>query len=430
MIFEDEVLNKEYQTIKIINESYEAEGKILQESRIKELIDFASSHVEAYKAYNGKTLKSFPVINKQVILQNKRAYITPLEVLNEIEYYSKTTSGSSGTPFEFQQDSNCRMKLTASLKYWNHSVGFHEGDLILHLRSLRQYYTGSNEKQDFVHNKDLNIIYVDNADMNDAKLEKICKIIYNRHVKLVRGYLTSIDAITEYAIVHNMKLHHEGEDLIILSNGELLSETVRRRVIDKLGCHIVSQYGSEELGVLGMSELDAPGDKITLDLANHYFELLKLDSDEPVEKGEIGRIVVTDLSNYAMPLIRYDIGDLAVKGNTVDGELVSLEHLVGRRTDMICRTDGTFLDFFNSCPASVHNNENISQWQFIQKTQKTYDLVLKPANDIVYSQEKNIIDDLRKLLGTDADISIIYEKNIPVQVSGKRKTVINEYKKR
>ena len=428
IVLKDPIMDREYRIIKKINESYETDGVVLQQKRLEELLNFATTNIEAYKEIEGCNIKEFPVVNKQIILKDKAKYIASKESLGESEYYVKTTSGSSGTPFEFPQDSMCRIKLAASLKYFNHTIGFCEGDLMLHMRSFRQYYLGVNEKPDYVHNEDLNIIYVDNADMRDEKLERICKLIYEKHVKLVRGYLTSIDAVTEYAVKNSLPLHHENEELIILSNGELLAETVRHRVIDKLGCHIVSQYGSEELGVLGMSEINRPGNKMNLDLANHYFEILKLDSDAPAEEGEVGRIVVTDLSNYAMPMIRYDLGDLAVKGKSINGNVVSIEQLVGRRTDMICRTDGTFFDFFNSCPRSVHNNEDISQWQFIQKSKDTYVLNIKPNNDSVYSQENMIVEDLQKILGDDAKIIVKYETEIPVQVSGKRKTIINEYK--
>lgn len=39
---------------------------------------------------------------------------------------------------------------------------------------------------------------------------------------------------------------------------------------------------------------------------------LKMDSDEPAEDGELGRIVITDLYNYAFPILRYDNGDTAI----------------------------------------------------------------------------------------------------------------------
>ncbi len=77
-----------------------------------------------------------------------------------------------------------------------------------------------------------------------------------------------------------------------------------------------------------------------LNRANCYIEVLKFDSDEQVAPGELGRIVVTDFTNYAMPMIRYDIGDVATIGETHNGILLSLDNLSGRKTDMIFKTNG------------------------------------------------------------------------------------------
>lgn len=107
-----------------------------------------------------------------------------------------------------------------------------------------------------------------------------------------------------------------------------------------------------------------------LNLANCYMEILKFDSDEPVADGELGRIVVTDLTNYAMPMIRYDIGDVAMVGEKKSGIMVSIDNLGGRKTDLIIRTDGTQVDFFNSVSPDLYLNEGISQYQFIQKGEK------------------------------------------------------------
>ena len=69
-----------------------------------------------------------------------------------------------------------------------------------------------------------------------------------------------------------------------------------------------------------------------------------------MEEGELARIVVTDLFNYAMPLIRYDTGDLAVveKHEKYGKVITSIE---GRRTDFIYNTSGDVLS-----PYSVINN--------------------------------------------------------------------------
>ena len=59
-----------------------------------------------------------------------------------------------------------------------------------------------------------------------------------------------------------------------------------------------------------------------------------MDSDEPVEEGEVGRLVITDLFNYAFPMIRYDTGDLGIMANH-DSEWSTVRDVYGRRRDVI-----------------------------------------------------------------------------------------------
>ncbi|OKZ19030.1 MAG: hypothetical protein BHV77_12590 [Bacteroides sp. 43_108] len=161
--------------------------------------------------------------------------------------------------------------------------------------------------------------------------------------------------------------------------------------------------------------------------ANCFVEILKIDSDEPVEKGEIGRVVVTDFSNYAMPMIRYDVGDLASIGAvSSDGTILSLENLTGRKTDLIFKTNGEPLDLWNSIPSEIYNNSNIRQWQFIQNGEKSYLFRL-----CLYEEKPEFIKftkiELKKILGDDAIIEVECVNEIPVLSSGKRKVVINNW---
>lgn len=165
-----------------------------------------------------------------------------------------------------------------------------------------------------------------------------------------------------------------------------------------------------------------------LNLANCYMEILKFDSDEPVADGELGRIVVTDLTNYAMPMIRYDIGDVAMVGEKKSGIMVSIDNLGGRKTDLIIRTDGTQVDFFNSVSPDLYLNEGISQFQFIQKGEKEYLLKLNLKDESLKAMTDRFVGYVKKVVGEDANCKVEYVSEIPVLSSGKRKVVINEWK--
>ena len=79
-----------------------------------------------------------------------------------------------------------------------------------------------------------------------------------------------------------------------------------RRISSGLGCRFLDKYGTSELGVVAASCGRGPGMHIFEDL----FVVETLRDGRPAEAGQVGRVAITDLVNTAMPLIRYDVGDV------------------------------------------------------------------------------------------------------------------------
>lgn len=224
-----------------------------------------------------------------------------------------------------------------------------------------------------------------------------------------------------------LKFNHK---VMFISVGELLQEWLRKRVVDYLKCDIISQYGNEENGIFGQSDINGSGRHINLNGAGCIVEVLKINSDEPAEKEELGRVVVTDFTNYAFPMIRYEIGDLAAPCEYYsDGTIKSLDKLSGRVTDMIYNTQGEIIDIYNSIPTEIFNNPLIKQFQFIQTDEKEYLMNISTENDNVKTEEQKFMDKLKDVLGRDASVKINWVNELPVLNSGKRKIVINEWKK-
>ena len=402
-------------------------GEIIREKRLNELLCFAKKNVSFYKKWNGQlnSLNDFPVVNKQTYLQNYADFLTPKELIpgQKGELHIQRTSGSTGTPFELPQDTRCRTRRIATIKFGNELIGFHSFEPMVHLRSLKHYYKGN---PTIVHNKDLNITYIDNAELNDTKINDIINAINNTKAKVVRGYTTAIDTICSYAISHRIKLDCHPT---FITGGEVLLESLRLKIINELHCNVISQYANEENGVFGQTELNKKGTSIILNRACCFLEILKFDRDEPAAPGELGRIVVTDFTNYALPMIRYDIGDVASTGKIENGILMSIDNLAGRKTDMVYNTSGQLIDLFNSISAEVYNNIKIQQWQFIQEGEKEYILRLVTSDMGVKNIPHHFELLMKDLLGQDAIVKIEYPEEIPVLNSGKRKIVICKYQK-
>ena len=165
-----------------------------------------------------------------------------------------------------------------------------------------------------------------------------------------------------------------------------------------------------------------------LNHADYYFETLKFDSDEPAGYGELGRIVITDLHNYAFPIIRYDTGDVGMllPPDKFSHGYPVLGKLFGRRMDLCFTTDGNVFSPM-AIGRIMKHYDFVSQWQFIQKEEKRYCLKL------IYEKENvamaDLLHSLKEVVGQDAKIDIVKVDEIPVLASGKRKPVVNEWKR-
>ncbi len=390
--------------------------------QLAELIAFAKKNTDFYAQVKGDKLSDFPVLTKQDILAKYNKFKVKKECIpfQEGEIHVQETSGSTGTPFQVYQDTRCRQWRIASLKYGNDLINFTEGAPFAQIRALGYYF---DVKSMITHNAETNITYIDNSDLCEKNMKKIIDEFNDRKVELVRSYMTSIDLITAYASEKGIELTSHPT---FISSGEMMQETLRTRIVDTLKCNIISQYCNEENGVIAQTNLNMPSTTMTLNLATMIVEILKLDSDEPAEEGELGRIVITDLFNYAFPMIRYDLGDTAKIGEIRDGIITKISDLGGRKTDFIRKTNGERIHLWNCMPLIIYHNLMIKQWQFIQESATEYTLNLIPAEPLSPDFIKEAESEFKKLLGQDAIITIVIKDEIPILTSGKRKAIISK----
>jgi phenylacetate-CoA ligase len=164
-----------------------------------------------------------------------------------------------------------------------------------------------------------------------------------------------------------------GESLcfdLILSGACAMTAEARRLAERIFKSRVADIYGAAEAGIIAYECPDC-GLHHTCD-ETIFVELLR-DDGRPCEEGEIGRVVVTPLYNYAMSLIRYEIGDYATRGPACapcGRGLSSLSSIVGRDRNLFVLRDGRVILPY------IHNSlrEHLSYRQ-VQMVQTTYDRV-------------------------------------------------------
>jgi phenylacetate-CoA ligase len=138
-------------------------------------------------------------------------------------------------------------------------------------------------------------------------------------------------------------------------------------------------------------------------------------------EGETGRVVATDLRNFATPLVRYDIGDLAEVGPACPcgRGLPTLSRIVGRERNLVLMPDGTrhwpilgYRSFREIAP--------LMQYQFIQDGRETIELRLVTARPLSPGEEAGLTACVQKNLGFPFEVRFTYFSNrLPVSANGK-----------
>lgn len=415
-------ITKEYKDVKRIMTLPFLEQREIQNEYLKKIIEHAEKTTPYYSEFKSLDITDMPVVNKSIIKEN-------FEAFQSIEYkdakkHSMSTSGSTGTPFTVYQDMRKRSRVLAELIYFNEIVGQRVGDKFCFFRvwTKNDLKTSQNNKLAlFAKNE----IPIDIAHLDDENMEKIRQFLKKtKDINEIMGYASTHKRLVQYI----EKCGDSPSDFsikLIVSGSEMLESGARKKLQKQFGCPVVSRYSNQENGVLGQQCKDS--EKYHVNSASYYIELLKLDSDEPAEIGELGRIVVTDLFNYAMPMIRYDTGDLAIQAESCNcgWDTMILDNLQGRRVDVCVAPDGRLLSPL-LLDKFMEPFVNLAQFQFIQEDENYYILKINdPNNEYKDSQFEEI---LRALLGDTAVFKIERVDGIPCLDSGKYKQMICKYK--
>lgn len=398
-------------------------GFPIQQRHLNELLKHATENSSYYKLYSGCKLGHFPVVNKSILNEHYSEVCVPIDKIPGQEgdkVHIQKTSGSTGTPFSIPQDTRKRNRRVAELKYFNEQVGFKSHEMLGQCRIWTKWQSKS-KWQSFKEN----IIPINISKMDDKTVAMLMETVKKHKIVALRAYASWYDALVKYMEEGKGDPKDLSTVKVCISSSEALNEETRAKMRAIAGIPIVEAYADEEAGMLAQQRIDDTN--YYLNHSGYVFEFLKLDSDERAEPGELARIVITDLFNYAFPLIRYDTGDTAVyeRGNERSNGWNYISILYGRRLDLVYNTSGQPVHPMNFARI-LKNLPGIIQWQFIQKTEKEYLIKLNANKNL---SVENTLKEIKAILGDNANVSVEYVNDIPVLASGKRKPVVCEWKK-
>ncbi|MDP8240576.1 MAG: hypothetical protein P9X24_15900 [Candidatus Hatepunaea meridiana] len=387
----------------------------MSELRCQNLLQEACRNVPYYKEFSDDVirLEDFPILQKSQIRANYNAFFSTRFKRGSL--IPVTTSGSYGTPFTFWLTKQRKARQVAEVIYFGKWAGYSVGQKHAYVRVIHK----SGLKK-FIQNE----ILMSPIIMDDAWLQEQRILLKKKRVKIIIGYPTAIGSLAAFCYKNGDNASCFNVTGIITTSEPILPNT-REIIKNTFNCSILSRYSSEELGVIAQ-ECPICGN-YHLNIASLIVEMLDLNYDKPAQIGQLGRIVVTDLFSHAMPLIRYDTGDIAIKASSKSCTFNTpvMDSVQGRSIEMIYSVNGNPISPF-SINGAMRDIDNIIQFQFIQVKASVYTIRLNVLPDFNY--ESIILQRMHNILGNTATVNIEYVSDIPPLLSGKRPYIINELK--
>lgn len=338
--------------IKTMEYKNKEEIMAIQREKLKNILLHAYKNVPYYNTVlsgscvviDGKVnldnFSKIPILTKEIIRKNFEELKS--RDSNNRGSFLNSSGGSTGVPVEFIQDRKFLDRIMATKIYFQLINGKDIGENEIHLwGSEKDILKNSIGLKVKLYNWLLNRVFLNSFIMSEEKMKNYVKIWNDFKPITVWTY---VESIYEFAKFIDRNNFYVWSPRSIITTAGTLHEDVRDFVEKVFKTKVINQYGSREVGNIAVECSKQEGLHIF-----EYSQFLEvLDNDlKPVIEGEVGNIYVTNLDNYSMPMIRYEIGDMGKVSNKMCscGRGFSiLSEITGRVTEHFVRKDGTLVN--------------------------------------------------------------------------------------
>jgi phenylacetate-CoA ligase len=326
------------------------------------------------------------------------------------------TGGSTGTPIRFFLSGDRKSSRAAATLRHNRWAGWEVGDRAAVIWGAPRDRPPDGWRARLYAAVMREPLWLDAAEMTEATLSRFHAELHRHRPTVLQCYARAVVLFARWLEANRLRPHRPRS---IITSAEVLEAEDRALLERVFGCSVFNRYGCREVSVIA-SECPAHSGLHVM------AEGLYLEIDAPhgaAAPGETGSILVTDLLNYAMPLIRYRIGDMGswAMGNCPCGRgLPRLERVAGRVTDFLVGADGRLVSGVFLATYVVAQRPSLGQVQIRQERAGAVTYRLRPGRD--FNQEPDtayLREQTRRYLGATAEADVEIVAELPNEVSGK-----------
>lgn len=406
------------------------ELEALQALRLQKLVCHAYENVPYYRRVfeerrltpsdirTPADLYKLPILTKQLV----RMHAEELRARNvpRCRFRVGRTGGSTGIPLKLLLDKHCILFDHALIhRHWSWA-GYRPGDRVVYLRGLTLVPADKHQSTYWRFDRGENKIYLSGFHLSSDVMPLYVEKLQQWRPKFIAGYPSALFTLARF-------MRHEGVGVpvqAIFTSSEKLSELERKVIEEQFQCKVWDRYGTgERLVVTQQCEYGTYHQ-------NTEFGVLQVDSPlrEPVYVGQKGMLILTGLTNYSMPLIRYAIEDVGcvVAGNCPCGRKLPLAGVVdGRKDDVIVTAESRVMP--RAGLDQIHEFvQNIERCQLVQR--KVGEVVIRVQPRPGFNQEDSaeLVRQLRRRLGAGTKIGFEIVERLELTATGKQRFIVSE----
>ena len=411
----------------------------LHSRKLGRMLRFSCTHVPYYReqfralgltgrdaqARPLEVLAALPLLDKTIL--RERFEDLQSNDLGNRRWFFNTSGGSTGEPVRFVQDGAYQNRMMGGKALFDNWSGYASGEPQVRLwGSERDLLTGREDVRTRVGRWLRNETPLNTFRMSDADMRHYVETINRVAPVQVLAYAESAFELACFIEREGLKIH---SPRAVMTSAGTLYPHMREAIERVFGARVFNRYGSREAGDIACECEGHRG--LHVNPYTHRVEIVSEDGS-PCAPGRTGEIVVTLLTNEAMPLLRYRIGDMAAwaQGPCSCGRSWPLlEQVSGRVMEVFRRRDGSpvvpeyFIHFIGVTMRGELNF--IKKFQVIQEGFDKLKMLVVPRVGKEearrqLSAKKEMLDDLVvKVMGERCGLEVLLVEDIPKTPSGK-----------
>lgn len=334
--------------------------------------------------------------------------------------YPLHTSGSTGTPLHL-------LGTIETLVYWRalaiRNYQWHSRDFTKRYAKIKwdnnDHSMGDGSQVDYWSDATQGFIATGPSLHLNVKmaLEDQVKWLARKKPAYFLSYPSQIQLLAEFCIDQGITITSIEQ---VETVGEMVNDELATLVDKAWGAKLINIYSSEEFGYIAIQCPEY--NHLHVNAESVFLELLD-ENNQPASPGEIGKVVISHLHNFATPLLRYEIGDYAQFGEPCPcgrDALPVLKKVHGRARNRLVLADGSTQFAYTSERGQRRAiSDQIKQYQYVQVDLNTIEVKLVVPKKLNNEQECRFADYIRETFNQPLQVYFTYHDDIPRSSNGK-----------